>query len=207
MKGKAKALEFKNEEYSIHVIGRHVEVTEPMKQYAIEKVSKMEKFSSRIIDVVITMDIQKLEHRVHIDVRVNHIYIRSEATSEDMYKSIDLAVDKLKRQIARYHNKLVDHQGKNLAMVDMKVNVVKMYQDEVAAFNDEIESDNNRPYAFPEIVSEEKITLKTLPTDVAIMRLDLSGDHFLIYRCEEDKRCKVMYRRNDGHFGIVEMQE
>lgn len=207
MKGKAKAVEFENEEYSIHVIGRNVAVTEAMKNYAIDKMSKIERFSNRIIDVTITMDIQKLEHRCDIDVRVNHVKIRSHGVASDMYAAIDIAVDKLTRQVVRYKKKLVEHQSRSIAMTDMNVNVVKWYEDELAEINDEIEDENQkqllRDYKH-EVVSTETKPLKTLTMEEALMRLDLSGDQFLIYKCEEDNRLKVIYRRNDGYFGIIE---
>lgn len=207
MKGKAKAVEFENEEYSIHVVGRNVAVTEAMKNYAIEKVSKLERFSNRIIDVTITMDIQKVEHRCDIDIRVNHVKIRSQGVAEDMYASIDLAVDKLSKQIRRYHKRLSDHQARPIAMVDMNVNVIQRYQDDLAEINDEIESETQRKMIEDyqhEVVSQETLPLKTLTLDEAVMRLDLSGDHFLVYWSEEDNRLKIIYRRNDQNFGIIE---
>ncbi len=207
MKGKAKAIEFENEEYSIHVIGRNVAVTEAMKDYAIDKMSKIERFSHRIIDVTITMDIQKLEHRCDIDVRVNHVKIRSHGVANDMYAAIDIAVDKLTRQVRRYKKKLVEHQARSIAMIDMNVNVVQRYKDELEEINDEIEDENQRKLMEDyrhEVVSQETIPLKTLRLDEAVMRLDLSGDLFLVYKCEEDNRLKVIYRRKDDNFGIIE---
>jgi putative sigma-54 modulation protein len=207
MKGKAKAVEFENEEYSIHVVGRNVAITDAMKDYAIEKMSKIERFSNRIIDVTITMDVQKLVHSCNIDVRVNHVKIRSHGEANDMYAAIDIAVDKLTRQVRRYKKKLEDHQARSIAMTDMNVNVVRRYEDELAEINDEIEDENRRKLVEDyrhEVVSQETKPLKTLNMEEAVMRLDLSGEHFLVYRCEEDNRLKIIYRRNDDNFGIIE---
>lgn len=207
MKGKAKAVEFAGEQYSIQVIGRHVQVTDAMKDYAIDKISKIERLSDRIIDVIITMDIQKLEHRIDIEVRVNHVKIRTHATTEDMYKSIDIAVDKLKEQVRRYKRRLHDHRARSAGYVDVNVNVVRHYQDPVAEINEDIEEENERSLMAiyrPEVVSREKRPLPTLTVEEAIMRLDLSGDKFLVYRSEEDQKLKVIYWRNDGNFGIIE---
>ncbi|NGX58838.1 MAG: Ribosome-associated factor Y [Chlamydiae bacterium] len=207
MKGKAKAVEFENEEYSIHVVGRNVAVTEAMKNYSMEKVFNLERFSNRIIDVTITMDIQKLEHRCDIDIRVNHVKIRSHGVALDMYAAIDDAIEKVSSQIRRYKKRLTEHHAKGIAMVDMNVNVVERYKDELAEINDEIEGETQRrlleDYCH-HVVSTETCPLKTLNMEEAIMRLDLSGDLFLIYRCEEDNHLKVIYRRKDGNFGIIE---
>jgi len=207
MKGKAKAVEFENEEYSIHVVGRNVAVTDAMKNYAIEKVFKLERFSNRIIDVTITMDIQKLEHRCDIDIRVNHVKIRSHGVSTDMYAAIDDAIEKVSTQIRRYHKRLTEHQAKSISMVDMNVNVLAPSEDELAEFNDEIESQNQQNliegYKHG-VVSQETLPLKTLSMDEAVMRLDLSGHNFLVYRSEEDNKLKVIYKRDDEQFGIIE---
>lgn len=207
MKGKAKAVEFENEEYSVHVVGRNVAVTEAMKNYAMEKVFNLERFSNRIIDVTVTMDIQKLEHRCDIDMRVNHVKIRSHGVERDMYAAIDDAIEKVSSQIRRYKKRLSEHHAKGISMVDMNINVVQRYDDELAAINDEIEDENQRRLIDEyrhEVVSRETRPLKTLTLDEAVMRLDLSGDLFLVYRSEEDNKLKVIYRRNDGNFGIIE---
>ncbi len=207
MKGKAKAVEFQNETYNIEVKGRHVLVTDAMKAYAVEKVSKIDRFSDRIIDVVITMDIQKDEHRVQIDIKVDHIRIRSHATTGDMYASVDLAVSKLTSQLTRYKKRIQDHQAKSVSMVDMNINVIRPSEDELSAINDEIEAANQDAMIGQyrhEVVSRKTRPLKTLTTEEAMMRIDLSGDNFLIYRSEEDNKLKVIYRRNDENLGIIE---
>lgn len=207
MKGKAKAVEFENEEYSIHVVGRNVAVTEAMKNYAMDKVFNLERFSNRIIDVTITMDIQKLEHRCDIDMRVNHVKIRSHGVADDMYAAIDAAIDKISRQIRRYKKRLTEHHAKGIAMVDMNINVVQGYEDELAEINDEIEDENRRRLIEEyqhKVVKQKTRPLKTLTMDEAVMRLDLSGDQFLVYRSEEDNNIKVIYRRKDNNFGIIE---
>lgn len=211
MKGKAKAAEFLGEGYQIQVTGRDVLVTEAMKSYAMEKVSKIERFSSRIIDVQITMDVQKLEHRVDIVLKVDHVKIKAQAASNDMYASIDKAVDKIERQLYRYKTRLQEHTAKALNVVDLKVNVLKRpEEEELLDINMEIEEENEKDlyknYVPHQIVSEETKPLKTLTQEEAVMKMELSGDAFLIYRAEESRKLRVIYRRKDGNFGVIEAE-
>ena len=211
MKGKAKAAEFEGEGYNVQVSGRHLNVTDAMKAYAVEKVSKIERFSHRIYDVTVTMDVQKLEHRVDIVMRVDHVKIKSHASSTDMYVSIDKAVGKLERQLQRYKTKISEHNAKGLSAIDMKVNVLKRPdEEELLDLNLEIEDANARQvvdqFKPHEVVSTEKKLLKMLTVDEAIMKMELSGDAFLIYRGQEDKKLKVIYRRKDGNYGIIEVE-
>ncbi len=211
MKGKAKAAEFIGEGYQIQVTGRDVLVTEAMKSYAIEKVSKIERFSSRIIDVQITMDVQKLEHRVDIVLKVDHVKIKAQAASNDMYASIDKAVEKIERQLHRYKTRIQEHTAKALNVVDLKVNVLKRpEEEELIDINMEIEEENRKDlvkhFAPHQVVSQETKELKTLTQDEAVMKMELSGDAFLIYRGEESRKLRVIYRRNDGNYGVIEVE-
>jgi len=200
MSRKSKAAEFVDEEYSLAVTGRNVEVTEAMKTYAVEKVSKIEKYGLRIVDVAITMDIQKLVHKIDIKVKVDHILIKSHADSESMYASIDMAVDKLQTQIRKYHARIRDHHHKGVHVIDMNVNVIRPVKDVL----DEYDIPDLDQYKAHEIVKQEKMALKTLTNDEALMKMELSGDAFLVFKCEEDMKLKVIYRRNDGNYGIIE---
>lgn len=209
MSRKSKAAEFVDEMYNITVTGRHVSVTDAMKDYAIEKISKIEKFSPRIIDAIVTMDVQKLEQRVDIVLKVNNLKIKSQAVSENMYTSIDKAVHKLEAQLLRYKSKLQDHQAKKGAITDMPVNVLRSAaEEELFEVNDEIESETRHRlldrYTPHRVVSRKTRPLKTLTDGEAIMKLDLSGDSFLIYRSEESQKLRVMYRRPDGDFGVIQ---
>ena len=208
MSRKSKAAEFVDEGHTITVTGRNLLVTNAMKDYALEKLGKIERFSDRIIEIALTMDIQKLNHRVDIVMKVDHMVIKSEATSEDMYASIDKASSKLQRQLIRYRQRIQDHTAKKLAVIDMKVNILRV--GEIDEVNDEIESENSRrlidSYGPHQIVSQEVHPLKRLTCDEAVMKMDLSGDAFLIFKSEEDHRVKVMYRRNDGNYGVIEVE-
>lgn len=209
MSNKIKSEPFTAEGYNISIAGRHVLVTEAMKDYALEKLSKLERFCPRMIDVALTMDIQKLEHRVGIVMRFNNMKIKSHATSGDMYASIDLAVDKLANQIRRYKDKIQDYHFKALNVVDMNVNIVRARgEDELNEVNGDIEEENEKSlvakYQPHHVVSKEKRPFKTLSLDEAIMKMELSSDFFLVYRSEEDQKIKVIYRRNDGDFGVIE---
>lgn len=207
---KEKAAAFQEEGYNVSVTGRHVLVTEAMKDYAIEKVSRIERFTSNILDVSILMDVIKLEHKVDIVMQVNHLKIKSSAVTTDMYASIDLAVDKIQTQLLKYKKKIQDHQARGVNTIDMTVNVIRpqLEKEELHEVNDEIEEynhsngvENFRPHR---VVQSETKPLKTITVDEAIMKMELSQDAFLVYRSEENQKIRVMYRRDDGNFGIIQ---
>ena len=203
MNHKAKALEFVDAGYNIQITGRHLAVTESMKDYAMEKVSKLERFVNRIIDVVVIMDIQKIDHRVEMILKVGGIKILSHATTTDMYVSIDQAVDKLEAQILRYKSKIQDYHAKGRAAVDMNVNIISPR--EIAGDLDLDQEDSAQGRFKPHrVVKQETRPLKTLTYEEAVMKMELSNDPFLIFKNEADQKLKVIYRRKDDNFGIIE---
>lgn len=209
MSRKSKAAEFVDEGYTIDVVGRNVLVTDAMRDYAIEKLSKIERLTNRIIDAAITLEVQKLEQRCDIVMKVGHIKIKSHASTDNIYASIDKAVDKLEAQLSRYKNRIQDHHAKPLEAVDMNVNVYRSPSEEILSeVNEDIEEETLRrkfdEYRPREVVSQKKKALKFLTHDEAILKMELSGDAFLIFRSELDRKLKVIYRRKDGNYAIVE---
>lgn len=211
MNRKAKLLAEELKGYNVAVTGRHVQVTEAMKDYALEKVAKIERFSdpSRIVDVSITMDIQKVDHKVDIVVKVHQWIIKSSAVTTDMYASIDQAVHKLESQLQRYKKKIQDHHAKGLNVIDMHVNVIRRPEElDIQEVNEEIEAENLRKIEETlrphEIVAQDSMPLKILTLDEAVAKMELSGFAFLIFRDESDRKLRVIYRRGDGDYGIIE---
>lgn len=214
MSRKSKAAEFLEEGYSLNVTGRNVQVTEPMKAYALEKISKIEKYNIRIIDINVMMDIQKLDHRIEIIIKADHVKIISRANTENMYASIDKAVDKIQAQLRKYRERIREHQAKHIATIDMNVNVLQRstleqdMEDELSEINGNFEDQRSQglveKYRHGNIVKRETMPLKILTYQEAIMKMELSDDPFMLFRNEEDMKLKVIYRREDGDFGVIE---
>jgi putative sigma-54 modulation protein len=125
-----------------------------------------------------------------------------------MYASIDRAIDRLKHLLSRYKSRIQDHHQKKRSIIDMRVNVLQRPYNEVDEINAEIEATSQEKqmdaYSPHKIIGTETKPLKMLTIDEAVMKMDLSGDAFLIFRCEEDQKLRVMYRRTDGNYGLIQ---
>lgn len=211
MNRKAKAAELERA-YDITVTGRNVLVTEAMKNYAMEKISKIERFSHRIIDVAVIMDIQKLQHRVNILCWVNNLKVKASASSDNMYASIDKAVDKLIEQLLKHKNRVQDHQSTTHEDIAMNEEVYSpLSDDELLDYNEDIAEEYDKElfeaYRPHKVVSRESKPVKILNLDEAILKMDISGDYFMIFYNEATRQINVIYRRSDGNYGIVETQK
>lgn len=94
---------------NIQITGRHVKVTEAMREFAIEKVSSVNKYSIRILKVHILMDVQKDTHTCEINLEGKPLRLNATAKSKNMYDSISKCVEKIDHQIRNnkpnYHDK------------------------------------------------------------------------------------------------------
>ncbi len=211
MVDKTKFAEEEARGYRLSILGRNVLVTDAMKNYASEKIAKIERFHNHLMDIYVTMDIQKIDHVVDIVVKFEHFKIKVHAGSSDMYASIDKAVARLHKLMARWKDRIQDHHRKALSAVDLQVNVINRPYDELEEFNAEIEADLVRQkediYQQPRLIGKKTVPLKTLTMDEAVMKLELSGYFFLVFRGEEDQKLKVIYRRNDQKsYGIIQAE-
>jgi putative sigma-54 modulation protein len=193
--------------YSVTIHGRHVQVTQPIRDYILEKLGKVEKFSPHHIEATIVLEVQKLEHRVDIVLKFDQIKVKVHGISENMYASIDQAIVRLVSKVRKYKDRINEHHVKPKKETQVSLSVWgKKSSEEI--FSDQIEElqaieefERNR---FHEVVRREKKPLKTLNHDEAIMKMELSGDHFMIYKSEEDQKIRVIYLMSDGNFGVIE---
>lgn len=212
MNKKERMAAFANEVYSIEITGRSIQVSQPMKDYAIDKISKIDRFTDRVIDVHVIMDVQKLNHRCEIILKVNNIKIRSQADSTDMYASIDEAVKKMESQLKKYLSKIHNHFSGVREEQKMKIDVITPVTDEdvVYSINEENALNHDKKlldtYKPHKVVKQKAKALKTLTIDEAVVKMDLSLDHFMIFRNEKTRALQVIYRRKDDNYGVITLE-
>jgi putative sigma-54 modulation protein len=183
-----------------------------MKAYAEDKLSKLDRMGERIIDITLTMDIQKLDHRVDIVMKYGHTLIKSHGISNDMYVSIDQAINKLQRQLRKYKGRLKEHHAKDYPIGEIPETI---YSPGFEALDEEEANfgiDNENEKGSVGILNPHKIVkvdaqpLKILTDDEAIMKMELSGASAMVYKHEGSRRLKVIYRREDGNYGVIEAE-
>lgn len=205
-----KSSKFENEGYTIYIVGKHIEMTDAIRNYVWEKLSRIERITDQIIDVHVVLDAQKLEKTCSILMNFIRFQIKVQVGRDNMYEAIDKAVDRVVKLIRRYKTKLQSYRNKHLSTVDIHVNVIEPLKDDLNAINDEIEAENVREeaekYRLHRVVAKEFMSLKTLTQDEAIMKMEITSDPFMIYKSEEDQKLKVIYRREDDNYGLVQVQ-
>ncbi len=201
---------FANEGYTLYIVGKHIEVTDALRSYVWEKLARIERIADHIIDVHVVLDAQKLENTCSILMNFIRFQIKVDVHKPNMYEAIDKAVDRVTRLIRKYKTKLQSYRNKDLSTVDIHVNVIQSLKDDVSAINDDIQAESAireaEKYQLHHVVAKETMALKMLTQDEAIMKMEITSDPFLIFKSEEDQKIKMIYRREDQNYGLVQIQ-
>ena len=170
--------------YSIR--GENLEVTEAIRDYVVSKLEKIEKYfqPEQELDARVNLKVYREKTaKVEVTIPLGSITLRAEDISQDMYGSIDLVTDKIERQIRKNKTKVATSQLFTDALVE-DANVVQ-----------------------PKVVRSKQIDLKPMDLEEALLQMDLLGHDFFIYVDVEDQTTNVLYRREDGEVGLLEVKE
>lgn len=203
----------------ITIFGKNLEVTASLRDHITTKLRKIEEMTPPVIEIKVYLDVQREEHHVEIEYKFSHFRIvvthsmvkRAHSKMDDMHQAIDMACEKLKKKIRRWKTRIQSHHGKKPFEIEEKaIRVLSQKTQDIDFINDQIEEDNlkklEEEFRPPEVVKHKKRQIPILTMDEATMRIDLSGDHFLVYRGEEDQKMKVMYVRRDRTLGVLDVE-
>lgn len=99
----------------IKITARHMDVTDAIRSYVEKKLARVTKYYNRIseVEVILTEEGQGQRHKIEVIVRVdNHQPFVVHESGNDMYACVDLAVDKLERQLTKHKEKSRIHKGR-----------------------------------------------------------------------------------------------
>ncbi|QHI70254.1 ribosome hibernation-promoting factor, HPF/YfiA family [Tichowtungia aerotolerans] len=93
----------------VHITGRHVEITEGIREHIYAKADRSLSGLSRIQDVQVVLELQKRMHTAEVVIKGKNLHVEAESTSQNMYTSIDEAIEKAERQLRKLREKVQDH--------------------------------------------------------------------------------------------------
>ena len=97
----------------INITGRHMELTDAIRDYTEKKTAKLSKYYNRISDLQVVMDTEGVTHTVEIIIKADHAqrFVVRES-DEDLYACIDTSIDKIERQLTRHKEKSRIRKGR-----------------------------------------------------------------------------------------------
>ncbi len=183
----------------MNITFRHLDPIDSLKNYAREKVERVNKYLDKATEAHVVLALEKHLHHADITIHSGTFVLRGKEKSEDMYASIDLAMDKIERQLKRYKEKLKSHHGKERVhhrhgMVERTVRhqVIDLGPPE------QLRTDG------PTIIKTNEFLAKHMSVEEAVMQMDLMNNNFLVFTNSTTQEMNVIYRRADGQVGHIE---
>ena len=166
------------------VRGNKIDITDAMKDYVKEKLSKLDKYTLDDTTATVLVKIRNYSQKVEVTIPLKTLMLRAEDESQDFYSAVDLVVNKLERQIRKNKSKLNKREKSG-----------------IKEFNIDDITDNGEDEL---VIKRKKIDIKPMNLDEAILQMELLGHNFYMYKDSDIGRIALVYKRNDGGYGVIE---
>lgn len=182
----------------LQVKGKNMSVTDALFDHAEQKLERL----ARVLppwDDATTVELElsvernpKIERPqiAEVTVRTKGPVLRVRESADDMYVAIDQAARKLERQARRYRERRKDHHGR--APLD---EIPELIEAQAGG-----PSTDEPP---PRLMKSKRFDMKPMSAEEAALNMDMLHHDFYVFRNEADGQVNVVYRRRDGHFGLI----
>ncbi|NLG38139.1 MAG: ribosome-associated translation inhibitor RaiA [Clostridiales bacterium] len=167
------------------ISGKHLNITDAMRKMAQKKIGKLERYFEPETEAIIIMSMERDLRKAEITIPFNGIVLRGEEATEDMQKSVEMAVRKLEKQIHRYRTRLERRLREG-------------------AFRGAAPDEEAEEAESTRIVRTKRFNIKPQDIEEAAMQMRLLGHSFYVFRSAETNEINVLYQRQDGSLGLIE---
>jgi len=171
----------------VNVTGRNLVITDAIREQVEKKLSKFDKMFNSDIEASATFSVQKNKHIVEVTIPLkNGALFRAEAISDDMYMSIDEAIDRISKQMKKHKTKLEKrfHSNDSIRFEEIP--------------------DTVEPIVESSIVKTKRFGVKPMGPEEAVLQMELLGHDFFVFLNGDTEEINVVYKRKDGDFGLIE---
>ena len=178
----------------IVISGRHLEITDAIRDYAEKKITRIKKYFENIVEMDITLaaehsKVDGKQHTADVLLFVNGSKIKAKATAIDLYAAIDQVHDILENQVVKHKEKLKNRQHH-------QINV----KEAASALDSTVEKD----IIDGMVVKSKLISPKPMSVEEAILQMDAMKQSFYAFMNHETQQMNVVYRVKGGSYGHIE---
>jgi putative sigma-54 modulation protein len=167
--------------------------SETLKAYAREKLDRFDKYVDNPAKANVVLTVEKFRHIADINISGDGFVATGHEETSDMYSAIDMALDKLEKQIIKNKKRF-----KKLRSTAARSKMFRYGEAGVAAPGD-LEQE-----AAPRVVRIKNIEYKPMDVDEAVLQMDLIKDTFLVFTNAQTEKVNVLYRLKDGSYGLIQ---
>lgn len=174
----------------VSIRGDKVTVTKAIKEYALDKLSRLDKYfeSPKETECKVLIKVKNNEQTIEVTVPTSKFTLRAEERNKDLYAAIDLVIDKLEGQIR-----------KNKAKMDKK------YRD-IPKFEMVFDYDVEEEFEDSKIVKRKDIDMKPMDEEEALIQIELLNHDFFVFKNLDEDCVSVLYKRKDNSYGIINVK-
>lgn len=177
-----------------NVRGENIEVTDALREYVEKRLVKLDKYFVDDPEVIAHVNLKVYNDRtakVEVTIPLPYLVLRAEETTDDMYRSIDNVSEKLERQIRKFKTR-INRKSREKGINDFLL----------ADAEPEETADEKL-----DIVRTKQVNLKPMDPEEAILQMDMLGHDFFIFEDADTNGTSIVYRRQDGRYGLIETDE
>lgn len=167
---------------------KNLDSSDNLRSYVSDKLDRFDKYLYNPAEASVVLSVEKFRHIAEININGDRLNINGKEETEDMYSAIDMVLDKLESQIKKNKEKI--RERRTGAKFRDRANV----STETFPWEDDQERQ----------VKIKHIEYKPMDIDEAVMQMDLVDDNFLVFTNSRTDRINVLYRRKDGHYGLIQ---
>jgi putative sigma-54 modulation protein len=166
---------------------KNLKPSEDLKDYIGSKLDRFDRYLDNPAEANVVFSIEKFRHIAEVTIIGDRLNINGREEQEDMYSAIDIVLDKLEKQIKKNKGKQKKRRNKNSDKMDMSV-----LPSEIPDFDNE-----------PEVEMID-IEYKPMSVDEAVEQMKIIDHAFLVFTNAKTNRVNVLYRKNDGNYGLIQ---
>ncbi len=186
----------------ITVKGKQIDLTDSLKSYASEKMSKISRYFDHIISAEVCLSVERNWHIAEVTVFGEGFDMRGEEKSKDMYNSIDRVIEKLERQLKKQKGKVaVRHSARGPAAPALDSATPSSSEGEKKGGGNGTLLDESL-YA-PRVEHVQSFYARSLSIEEAIKEMESAGRDFYAFFNEDRRRVNIVYKRKKG-YGLMD---
>jgi putative sigma-54 modulation protein len=184
----------------IRTIGTRV--TDGMREYVDGRLAKLDRMLGNVVDAQLELKTEKLrtgneQTSAQFTLQSGKHILRAEVRDAETTRAIELAIDKLERQVRKFHDKRQDRKGR-LAVSNVSASIAGTAGSAMGTDEDLDEEGVER-----RIVRTKRFAMKPMDVDEAIDQLELLGHDFYLFFNASENQLNVLYTRRDGTYGLL----
>ena len=180
---------------SVDITGRHIEITEPIRKFATDRLERLRGVMDEILEVHFILTVEKHQrHIAELNIKTRRDFYHGEEVSTDMYTSIAAVIDKVEKQILRGKQRSVARKRHNNNHKGAEVITTTSVLEVEEALGERL----------PRIIRSHQVAAKPMSVDDAAIEIGDSNHDFLVFRNADTERLNVVYKRKDGNIGWIE---